>query len=125
MKLADELIKQIESTEDAVRNTWNRGIKNNIGGLAQLQKIREEIVPLLRVTKNRIEQFRPDSVELQPVRRAMLEAVQFDFSSWIAINNAAAGDNWSTARALFERMEIDRDVYTRKLNAAIESLSIP
>jgi len=120
-KIAVNLMELIESTEDMVRERWNNGIKNEVGGLAQLEMIRDQIVPLVRDTKARIEQFRPASVKLQPVKSAMLELVQHDFSSWIAINNAAAIGNWPAARAGFDRMEVDRKVYARKLNAAVQS----
>ena len=120
-KQADELIEQIKSTQDAVRASWNKGIRGAIGGSAQLAMIRDQIVPVVRETKNRIEQFRPKSAKLQPVRAAMLELVQFDFTSWIGVNNAGAADNWIVARGLFDRMEIDRAVHARKLQSEIDS----
>lgn len=120
-KQADELIEQIKSTQDAVSASWNRGIRGAIGGPAQLAMIRDQIVPVVRETKNRIEQFRPKSAKLQPVRTAMLELVQFDFTSWIGVNNAGAAGNWIVARGLFDRMEIDRAVHARKLQSAIDS----
>lgn len=120
-KQADELIEQIKSTEDAVRASWNKGIRGAIGGSAQLAMIRDQIVPVVRETKKRIEQFQPRSAKLKPVRAAMLELVQFDFTSWIGVNNAGAADNWIVARGLFDRMEIDRAVHARKLQSAIDS----
>lgn len=120
-KLADELIEQLKSTEDAFRMSWNRGIRDDIGGLAQLAMIRDQIVPVVRETKNRIEQFQPKSPKLQRVRAAMLELVQYDFSSWIGVNNAAAAGNWIAARGLFDRMEIDRAMHARKLKSAIDT----
>ena len=120
-KLADELIEQLKSTEDAFRMSWNRGIRDDIGGLAQLAMIRDQIVPVVRETKNRIEQFQPKSPKLQRVRAAMLELVQYDFSSWIGVNNAAAAGNWIAARGLFDRMEIDRAMHLRKLKSAIDT----
>ena len=120
-KQADELIEQIKSTQNAVSASWNKGIRGAIGGPAQLAMIRDQIVPVVRETKNRIEQFRPKSAKLQPVRAAMLELVQFDFTSWIGVNNAGAADNWIVARGLFDRMEIDRAVHARKLQSAIDS----
>lgn len=123
LKVAVEFIEQVESTEEAVAEMWNKGVKMEVGGLAQLQMIRDQIVPLVRETKSRIEQFRPSSPRLQPVRAAMLDLVQHDFSAWIAVNNAAAIGNWPAARAGFDRMEIDRKVYVRRLNAAAQSAS--
>ncbi len=121
-KQVDELIEQIESTEDAVRKSWNRGIRDKIGGSAQLAMIRDQIVPVVRETKTRIEQFQPRSAKLQPVKAAMLELVQFDFRSWIAVNNAGAADDWIVARGLFDRMEIDRAMHARKLKSAVEAI---
>jgi hypothetical protein len=118
---ADELIQQIESTQDAVSKSWNRGIRDEIGGAAQLAMIRDQIVPVVRETKMRVEQFAPRSPKLQPVKAAMLELVQAEFSAWIAVNNAAAANNWPLARGLFDRMQIDRGVRERMLEAAMQT----
>lgn len=118
---ADELIRQVEATEDAVREAWNKGVKNEIGGQAQLALIRDQIVPLVRETRDRAYRYNPRSPKLQPVKKSLLELVQFDFNSWIAINNAAALGNWETASGLFSRMEIDRVFYFRKARLAVDA----
>lgn len=118
-KQADVLIAEVDTTEDAVAALWNRGVEMDVGGQAQLQLIRDVIVPQVRATKNRVEQFQPSSAKLRPVRAAMLVLVQHDFSSWIAINNAAATGNWPLAEALFGRMERDRKTFTQKLEASV------
>lgn len=120
-KQADELISQVGATEDAVRLIWNQGIENKVGGLAQLALIREDIVPKVRQTRDTINLYNPSSQKLKPVRHALLELVQFDFSSWIAINNAAALGNWQTANALFDRMEISRKGYSQRVTQAVEA----
>lgn len=119
-KQADELIRQIEATADAVRESWNRGVKNEIGGQAQLALIRDQIVPLVRETRDRAYRYNPSSPKLQLVKRSLLEFVQFDFNAWIAINNAAAAGKWETASGLFNRMEIDRVFYYRKARLAVD-----
>ena len=95
----------------------------DIGGIGQLQLIRERIVPAVRETKNSIELFKPTEPSLEAIRAAMLELVQYDFSSWISINNAAAAGNWSAASAGFDRMEVDRKTFIKKLNVAIDRIN--
>lgn len=120
---AKTLITQVESTDNDVRAMWNNGIAMDIGGIGQLQLIRERIVPAVRETKNSIELFRPTEPSLEAIRAAMLELVQYDFSSWISINNAAAAGNWSAASAGFDRMEVDRKTFIKKLNVAIDRIN--
>lgn len=122
-KRADELIEEAEATEDAVRELWNRGLSRNAGGLAQLQLIREQIVPRIKLTKDQVEQFQPSSAKLRPVKTALLALAQHNFSSWIDINNAAAGGNWPLARTLFDRMERDRRAFEADVKAAVAAIA--
>lgn len=115
-----ELMRQLEDTDHAHVEMWNRTIRTGTGGAAQLQLIRDRIIPLVRETKGRVERFQPKSARAQQIHRKMLELMTHDMSSWIAIHNAASAGDWQGARALFDRRELDRKAYNRQLVSAIE-----
>jgi hypothetical protein len=115
------VMQKIDATEEVVRNAWNNGLGQ--GGTAQLAIIRNQIVPLIRETKNHVERFQPISPELRPVKDAMNGLVQHDFSAWINLNNAAAVGKWTDAQLLFDRMEDDRASRVKAVEVALARLN--
>jgi hypothetical protein len=119
-KKVDELTAGIKSTEAVIIKMWDSGVRDRVGGAAQLAMIRNTIVPMVREDKSRVEQFEPLSSKFQPVKARLVDLVQTDFSAWIAVNNAAATGNWDLAQNLFDQRRIDLAEQIRKLNLELD-----